>query len=199
MIAYSNIISTRIYFNLWSLFSFSCLIVHNLKMRNSFISFPKAIDHIISRRCYFFTENKCLKRNKILEPRSGTVSLHAFICSIRKRRKWWLLDKHTSQIFVTDFLHHETKKSENFFQSWRNFWGGSSLQGEEKWEVRVSGDGFVQQKQNLKNLFSMRTIIWSSLIPWYCMCVMIDIVLNPKSGRDATALVLCSNIEQVDL
>lgn len=123
MVAYSNRISTRIYFDLWSLFSFSCLIVHNLKMSNSFISFPKAIDHIISRRCYFFTENKCLKRNKILEPRNGTVSLHAFICSIRKRRKWWLLDKHTSQIFVTDFLHHETKKSEIFFSSPGGFFG----------------------------------------------------------------------------
>lgn len=31
------------------------------------------------------------------------------------------------------------------------------------------------------------------------MYVMIDMILNPKSGRDATALVLCSNIEQVDL
>lgn len=30
------------------------------------------------------------------------------------------------------------------------------------------------------------------------MYVMIDTVLNPKSGRDATALVLCSNTEQLD-
>lgn len=138
MIAYSNIISTRIYFDLWNLFSFSCLIVHNLKMRNSFISFPKAIDHIISRRCYFFTENKCLKRNKILEPRSGTVSLHAFICSIRKRRKWWLLDKHTSQIFVTDFLHHETKKFEIFFSVLEEFLGWFFLAG---WR-KMGGQGF---------------------------------------------------------
>lgn len=62
---------------------------------------------------------------------------------MRKGRKWWLLDKCTAQIFMTDLLHHETKDSKIIFSSpgWF-FLSVFSLCGENKNEGRGENQGF---------------------------------------------------------